>query len=145
MLVESPPLLICGERRGRRGRVRCELGPFHADDHHFGRGPAGRWYSWPVHPEPRPRRAFLVIRKDRPGSGGITAATTAGNARYRGYVSAREMDYRVGFDDFRVLRLPDLDEWAASDHYYAREWGCYVPDTIPGGADAVRRRLGTAA
>jgi hypothetical protein len=96
-------------------------------------------------PEPRSRRAFLVIRKDRPSSGGITAATTAGNARYRGYIVAREMGYQVGFGDFRVLRLPELDEWAASDHHYAREWGCFVPDAVPGGDEAVRRRLGTSA
>lgn len=56
VLATGPEPVRCGATRGPRSKTRCELPPDHvvgrdtADPmhwpDHFGRSPAGRWYSW---------------------------------------------------------------------------------------------------
>ena len=50
----DPP--TCGAQRAARSPLRCELPPDHVvgrdhepveESYHYGRGPSGRWYSWP--------------------------------------------------------------------------------------------------
>lgn len=43
----------------------------------------------------------------------ITAALTAGTARYANYKGAREAEYRVKLTQFRVRRAPEFDALAA--------------------------------
>ena len=85
------------------------------------------------------RRAFLVYPKGSLDHCGITAADSAGKARYASCLSAWDVGYdRLTFADFRVLRVPTLDAWAAED----TSGGTWVPDAIPGGREAVRELLG---
>lgn len=83
--------------------------------------------------------AFLVYPKESLDYCGITAAASAGRARYASCLSAWDAGYtNLTFADFRVLRVPALDAWAAEK----TGDGTWVPDAVPGGREAVRELLG---
>ena len=78
-------------------------------------------------------RAFAVGLKHWPvDTWGVTAAKTAGGARYVVYLQVRDIGWSYQITDFRVLRIPALDGWAktaAPGH-----WGA---DYIAGGRAAL--------
>lgn len=58
-------------------------------------------------------KAFEVLLPGEPEwKVGICNAETAGKARYRAFLSAREANYYYPLTAFRVRRRPELDEWA---------------------------------
>jgi hypothetical protein len=89
------------------------------------------------------KRAYLVIptRWLKWGDvecAGITAAESAGQARYTSALGAQDVGYDIGPHEITAWRLPALDAWAAEQ---TQRFGSYVPSYVPGGEDAVRDRL----
>lgn len=85
-------------------------------------------------------KAFYVASKLWPASGGITAAPTAGRARYMSYLTCDDMGRPERVCDFAVLRLPELDEWAQASSE-RNSGSCWSPEHVPGGSAAVARLL----
>lgn len=87
------------------------------------------------------KRAFVVIPAGWPiEHAGIYAAESASKARFMSWQNSQESGYCHSFAQLRVLRLPDMDAWAAEQPEHGRySYSGWIPDALPGGAQAVMR------